>query len=153
MYNFAIRILCLGALSLFGCASTASYDGFASNLKACYAYIYGNETVGIDYAKAMKWCSLGDIEGSNSSTTLLAELFYFGHGIPSNLSRAATFYEKAAATGHPHAQVMVYVIYNQEVKDKSTQEQKELGLMYLNEAAEDGYEKAMELLAHMSMST
>jgi TPR repeat protein len=137
-----IAIVALSA----GCASTVPFDGFSDAHAACYAYSYGENGAGTNYEKALRYCREGSLDGNNSSMTLLAELYYFGNGTPKDVESARHYYEMAAALGHPHAQVMVFLIFNRDLYHSSSCEQKLRGLEYLREAAAHGFEKAVELL-------
>jgi TPR repeat protein len=126
------------------CASTETFDGFEDAHSACFAYIYGDDRVRIDYRKARKWCAEGDREGNAKSTTLLAETYLYGLATPVDIDTALAFYDKAAEAGHIHAQLMVYILNNEYLADESTPEQKWRGLAFLQQSAAAGYEKAQK---------
>lgn len=131
--------------------STARFDGFADAHDACFTYIYGNATTSIDYDKALYWCNEGHQADYNSSTTLLAELHYFGWGTVQDLDTALTLYEEAASDGHLHAQYMVFKIHHE--NPRSTPEQKAQGLEFLIEASGKGYAKAETALREYRRSS
>lgn len=122
-------------------------DGFENAHRACYAYIHGTDGVEIDYEKALEFCHEGSLNGYLSSTTLLAELYYNGQGTPADLNTALHTYEMAAARGHNHARMMVFLIYFRDLAETSSCEDKQRSLKYLRAAANSGYDKAVELLS------
>lgn len=138
---------------LAACATSQPFGGFDNPHRACYAYTYGEDGVETDYEKALAYCREGSIDGYLSSMTLLAELHYNGHGTPADLTTALRIYEMAAARGHRHAQLMVFLIYNRDLLETSSCEEKLRALAYLREAADSGYEKAVELLSIVDEAT
>ncbi|MGB1298035.1 MAG: hypothetical protein ACPG8A_07155 [Psychrobium sp.] len=145
--NRFLFVLC----SLIVCSTNASsdkmFDGFDSAHNACYAYSYGYNGVGKDYEKAFKWCGIGhEIEENNSSTTLLAELYFFGYGVDKDLKMALDLYADAAFSGHNHAAAMFYYIVHIEIPEQFNPEQKAFALKMLKLAVESGYDKAKALL-------
>ena len=120
---------------------------------ACFAYIYGDDRVRIDYRKARKWCAEGDREGNAKSTTLLAETYLYGLGTPVDIDTALAFYDKAAEAGQIHAQLMVYILNNEYLADEGTPEQKRRGLAFLQQSAAAGYEKARIKLGQANASS
>mgnify|MGYP001074499059 CR=1 FL=1 len=77
--------------------------------EACYRYSYG-EKARISYRLAHKWCAKGAAQGISHSQTLLAQLHFFGRGVPRDVKRAAELYQQAADQGHSHAQMMLALI-------------------------------------------
>lgn len=138
----------LATISLeIAASSDKMFDGFDSAHDACYAYSYGYKGVEKDYSKAFKWCGIGhEIEENNSSTTLLAELYFFGYGVDKDLKMALDLYADAALSGHDHAAVMVYYVIHLEAPEQFNPEQKEFAFKLLTIAAKSGNEKAQALL-------
>lgn len=145
--NRLIFAVCCFITCSINAASDKMFDGFDSAHDACYAYSYGYKGVERDYAKAFKWCGIGhEIEKNNSSTTLLAELYFFGYGVDKNLKMALDLYADAALSGHDHAAVMVYYVIHLEAPEQFNPEQKEFAFKLLTIAAKSGNEKAQALL-------
>lgn len=84
--------------------------------------------------------------GTLSSMTLLAELHYNGYGTTKDIQTARRLYELAAAGGHQHAKVMVFLVSFRDRSESASCREMERGFEYLVEAADSGYEKAIELL-------
>ncbi len=74
----------------------------------CYQYLYGEYGTTSDYRRALQWCRRGANEGIASSQALLAELHFFGLGIPQDYYKAMYWYEQAAEQSHTHAQFMLH---------------------------------------------
>lgn len=77
----------------------------------CYRYIYG-KGVDQDYEKSLVWCSRGAALGVDSSQTLLAEMFLNGEGVSANFQAARFWYQEASNQDHPHALLMMFLIYD-----------------------------------------
>ena len=137
-------LLVLLTLVTSACTSSNLYEIFRTAHEACYGYSYGTGPVEVDYEKAHQFCRESHMEGNNSGTTLYAELFFLGHGVERDLSKAASLYLDAAVRGHPHAQFMVAAIYLK--SPTSTAQQRQLGRVYLTMAAMRGHEQARALL-------
>jgi len=142
------RLICCILISflIFACSNTIKPKLTAVELhKFCYSYIYGRNGFSQNYKEAFKWCSLAAESNQLSSTTLLAELYTLGNGVDKDLRKAGTLYEQAAIQGHPHAQLMVFLVYNFHLKNESTPSQKLLGKKFLELSKERGYPKAIEV--------
>jgi TPR repeat protein len=74
---------------------------------ACFSYVYGRNGAPKDEDQAFHYCSLGDAAGADSSTTLLAEILYYGSEKRRDRDRARQLYRKAAKQGHLFATFMV----------------------------------------------
>ncbi|MGB0833727.1 MAG: tetratricopeptide repeat protein [Psychrobium sp.] len=146
MKLWSVLLVCFFPLALLA-DSEQMFDGFDSAHDACYAYSYGYKGVEKDYNKAFKWCGIGhEIEENNSSTTLLAELYFFGYGVKKDLDMAVRLYAQAALSGHEHAAVMVYYVIHLEAPEQFNPKQKEFAFKLLTVAAKLGNEKAQALL-------
>ena len=144
--QYRLVVYLLFSITIMGCSSTPEKQLTGVELhKLCYAYSYGESGYVKSYDEAFKWCTLAAETNQSSSLTLLAELYTLGNGTDKNLFKAGSLYENAAAQGHPHAQLMVYLVYNYYALDESTNEQKELGLSYLKDSKESGYQKAIDV--------
>lgn len=114
---------------------------------ACYRFVYGLG-VARDFAKAAAWCELGTEKNIPSSIALLAQLNYWGHGLPQDRIRARTLYEKAAKLGLDHAQFVVSVMYwLGEGGPRNRQAAKD----YAKQAAEQGHKSAHRLLKEYAL--
>lgn len=152
--NRLIFAACCFITCSINAASDKMFDGFDSAHDACYAYSYGYKGVEKDYAKAFKWCGIGhEIEKNNSSTTLLAELYFFGYGVDKDLKMALDLYADAAFSGHNHAAAMFYYIVHLEIPEQFNAEQKAFALKMLKLAVESGYDKAKSLLDNHESNT
>ena len=143
-YRLSIYFLC--AFFMIGCSTTPEKEFSGAELhKLCYSYSYGENGYTKNHKEAFKWCTSAAEANQSSSLTLLAELYTLGNGTDKNLIKAGELYEKAAAQGHLHAQLMVYLVYNYYAVDESTDQQKELGIKLLKSSKESGYQKAIDL--------
>jgi TPR repeat protein len=143
-YRLSIYFLC--AFSLIGCSTTPEKTLTGVELhKLCYSYSYGENGYTKSHEEAFKWCTVAAETNQPSSLTLLAELYTLGNGTDKNLIKAGELYENAAAQGHFHAQLMVYLVYNYYALDESTDKQKELGVEFLKSSKESGYQKAIDV--------
>jgi TPR repeat protein len=111
--------------------------------------MYGEHGYEQDYKKALEWCQKASDLNISSGHTLLAEIYFFGYGVDQDLQKSALIYEKAALQDHPHAQLMVFQIYNVYLADQSTIDQKATGLVLLKRAVNANYPKAMEVHNHI----
>ncbi|MBN7796286.1 tetratricopeptide repeat protein [Parahaliea mediterranea] len=143
MRSFSISALLL-VLST-GCATTPKTNDLSVAHNACYSYSYGEHGFEKNYEKAYEWCSIAANLGGSSSQTLLAELYFQGNGVTQSLETAADLYKKAALQGHQHAKMMVFLVNNVYREEQSSADEKAMGLLFLNEAVEAGYPKAVEL--------
>jgi TPR repeat protein len=142
------------SLSIFsGCATTSKKNSsktavFTDAHNSCYAYLYG-EGAEKNYKKALAFCTEAAETNAPSSVTLLAEMYYMGYGVKEDYQHAGSLYEKAAKQGHVHAQLMMFFTYVVRLNDVSTDEEIGKGVDYLKQAANSGYQKAIDVLAEM----
>jgi TPR repeat protein len=135
--------------TFIGCASTPATVSPKEAHNSCYSYIYGENGFPLNYEKAYKWCSIAADYKIPSAQTLLAELYLDGNGVTKNLVVAANLYKKAASQGHPHAQLMYFIVqYKYRVKESSLTE-KEEGLEFLNLSVKQGYKKAVDVYSSL----
>ena len=139
--QFSMDIQWLGALRV--AEDVSEFLGSAHEL--CYHYIY--ELGASKEAGDMHhYCVEAAATDSPTSLTLLAETYYFGHGVVQDYQQAGQWFEKAARLGHMHAQFMMYYTYVIRLAKTSTDQQKSLAVEYLNKAADAGYQKAINEL-------
>jgi TPR repeat protein len=112
----------------------------------CYGHSYGEEGLPKDYNRAHYWCKKAAENGSSSSQTLFAELYFFGYGVSQNYEVALVWYRKAADQRHSHAQYMIGAMY---LEGLGVLKDPYMAKHWLIEAALQGHEGARGLLKQL----
>lgn len=85
------------------------------NVDACltlgYMYLYGENGVARDEAKAFKYYSMAATQEDKIAVNNLGSLYYSGIGTPKNVVKAAQMFEKAAKLGNGEAAINLAFIY------------------------------------------
>jgi len=137
--------------SVSGCAAPGKVRPVSQDYSAkkqlihnyCYQYVYGDYGTQIDYRRAQQWCRRGADEGVASSQALLAELHFFGQGVPQDFFRALHWYRQAAQQDHVHAQFMLYHMLS---KGLGTLPDESQARQWLEQSAASGHLRAKALL-------
>jgi TPR repeat protein len=112
--------------------------------QACFSYSYGRNGAPQDEDQAFEWCTRGHAGGALPSTTLLAELLYYGSEKHRDQKRARELYREAAEDGHLFATYMVGHLMLEHGEDRDE------ARAWLELAAKNGLPQAIKRLDEMN---
>lgn len=113
--------------------------------QACFSYSYGRNGAPQNEDQAFEWCTRGHAGGALPSTTLLAELLYYGSEKHRDQKRARELYREAAEDGHVFATFMVGHLMLEHGEDR------EEARAWIDLAAKNGLPQAIKQLDQMDL--
>jgi TPR repeat protein len=101
--------------------------------------------------EAVRWYKLAVAQGEHRAETNLGSMFLLGDGVETNVAEGVRLTMLAAEGGRAIAQLKLGAIYLGLVKECSEfPKNEELGIKYLQKAAEQGEENAIKLLNNLN---
>jgi TPR repeat protein len=125
--------------------AVAKTGNVAAIHQACFSYMYGRNGAKQNEDRAYEWCTRGHEKGAQPSTTLLAEILYYGSEKRRDRKRARELYQIAAADGHVFATYMVGYLMLENGEDR------EEARAWIQLAASKGLDHAIKLLDQMDI--
>lgn len=116
-----------------------------AQLSLGYMYLYGEDGVKMDYAKAFTYYNMAASQGDNIAINNLGSLYFSGIGTERNLTKAAQLFEKAAKLGNTEASINLAFIYL--TKNSSLNNPRE-AIQLLKSASEQGNPTAKYMLGY-----
>ncbi len=121
---------------------SAAENGYRdSKLYMAIRYRNGSESVPLDEQKALQWLAKAAEEGSADAWFWLGVTYVEGRGVKKDINSAVICYKEAASLGHRYAQYNLGLTYYSGLDGFPAD--KEEGLKYLLQAAQNGHVDAM----------
>jgi hypothetical protein len=102
-----------------------------------------------DTAEAHSWFLKAAEQGNPYAAAQAADDLLYGDGVAQDQEEALRWYEAAAEADHAYAQYMTGYLYLERSLDTNSQEDADRGMDWIQKAAENGDEDAIELLSYL----